>query len=254
MMTVHREPGPAGKRPFLRITALIAILVVVAGWRGYSAWPGRQAKTAANRSAAEDFAGFRKEKLELCVRDPLTGSSLIKNASFDLDGDGMDESYSLQEGKLRIETGSRTIWQSPDEWWVDDFLLGDADNDGIPDLNLLVWKAGSFGPHKPFWITAEDKSVKNHLFIFNLVHGAVKPVWQSSNLDRPNYGIALADIDKDSKNELIATEGDYADPEVRQVSVWRWNGWGFSRVSGDDFQNGVTEWGQVLKYKNIIAT
>jgi len=233
-MTGRREPGPAGSRPFLRITALVAILVVVAGCRGCSAWPGRPAGTAADRSAAEDFADFRKEKLELQVRDPRAGSNQIKNADFDLDGDGVDEIYSLQEGKLGIKTGLRTIWQSPDEWWVDDFLLGDADNDGIPDLNLLVWKAGSFGHHKPFWITEEDKSIKNHLFIFNLVHGAVKPVWQSSNLDRPNYGIDLEDIDGDGKNELVATEGDYADPGVRQVSVWRWNGWGFSRLSGDD--------------------
>jgi hypothetical protein len=41
--------------------------------------------------------------------------------------------------------------------------------------------------YKPCWITGDDPSVKNHLFIFKMVNGFFKPVWQSSNLDRPNY-------------------------------------------------------------------
>jgi len=39
--------------------------------------------------------------------------------------------------------------------------------------------------------------VKNHLFIFDLVNGAIKPVWQSSNLDCPNRSVELADLDGD---------------------------------------------------------
>jgi poly-gamma-glutamate synthesis protein (capsule biosynthesis protein) len=131
----------------------------------------------------------------------------------------------------KLAAASQIIWESPDEWWVPDFFLGDADNDSILELNLLVWKSGSFGPHKPFWITREDMSIKNHLFIFKLAGGAFKPVWQSSNLDRPNYQAALADLNGDGKNELIVTEGDYADPGVREVGVWQWNGWGFSKIS-----------------------
>ncbi len=114
---------------------------------------------------------------------------------------------------------------------MDDFFLGDSDNNSIPELNLLVWKAGSFGPHKPFWVTEEDYSVKNHLFIFKLVEGVIKPVWQSSNLDRPNYKAGLADLDGDGTNELVVMEGEYDDPGVREAGVWRWNGWGFSKIS-----------------------
>lgn len=165
------------------------------------------------------------------ARKPLLEARLVKNRRFDLDGDGTYEDYSLQNGELKIVKGSQIIWQSQDDWWVDDFFLGDADNDGVSELSLLVWKSGSFGPHKPFWITQEDMSIKNHLFIFKLAGGVIKPVWQSSNLDRPNYEAALADLDGDGKNELIVTEGDYADPKMREAGVWRWNGWGFSKVS-----------------------
>lgn len=166
------------------------------------------------------------------ARKPLLASRLDKEGHFDLDRDGSPEVYSLQGGKLQVSDGSRLIWQSRDDWWVDDFFLGDADNDSIPELNLLVWKSGSFGPHKPFWITEEDLSVKNHLFIFKLVEGAFKPVWQSSNLDRPNYKTELVDLDGDRTNELVVVEGDYNDLAVQKTCIWRWNGWGFSMVSG----------------------
>lgn len=165
------------------------------------------------------------------ARKPPPASRLHKERHYDLDRDGMSEFYSLQDGKLKVTDSSRLIWQSQDDWWVDDFFLGDSDNNGISELNLLVWKAGSFGPHRPFWVTEEDLSVKNHLFIFKLVEGVIKPVWQSSNLDRPNYKAGLADLDGDGTNELVVVEGDYDDPGVREAGIWRWNGWGFSKIS-----------------------
>lgn len=169
-----------------------------------------------------------------CVFYPqglIPDSRLIKKRSFDLNQDGISEDYSLQDGRLEVTSDWQTIWQSPDNWWVDDFFLGDANNDGIPELNLLVWKSGSFGPHKPFWVTQNDNSVKNHLFIFKLTGSSFKPVWQSSNLDRPNYETILEDLDGDGDNELIVTEGDYTNPGEREVGIWKWNGWGFSKIS-----------------------
>lgn len=175
---------------------------------------------------------FKESKRHIFyARTPPLASRLNKERHYDLDRDGNLEVYSLQDGKLKVADSSRLIWQSQDDWWVDDFFLGDADNDGIPELNLMVWKSGSFGPHKPFWITEEDLSVKNHLFIFKLVDGTFKPVWQSSNLDRPNYEADLVDLDGDGANELVVVEGDYNDPGMREAAVWRWNGWGFSKIS-----------------------
>ncbi len=174
---------------------------------------------------------FREDKrYTFYALKPLPESRLEKFRHFDMDQDGPYEDYSLQDGKLKVTTGSQTIWQSQDDWWVSDFFLGDSNNDSILELNLLVWKSGSFGPHKPFWITREDMSIKNHLFIFKLAGDTFKPVWQSSNLDRPNYEASLADLDGDGKNELIVTEGDYTDPREREAGIWKWNGWGFSKI------------------------
>ena len=223
--------------------------------------------TAESAQATDDFAAFKNKMLALPARqesvarmamssimplvainnqlqsdkdnllvpingDPGAGIKFkrIKTQYGDLNKDGMVEKYSLQDGQLVISIAGVTIWESPENWWVDSFVLGDANNDGTSDLNLSVWKVGSFGPCKPFWVQEEDLSIKNHLFIFNLVGNTVKPLWQSSNLDRPNYEICLGDMDGDGKNELVTLEGDYADRQHRQIGVWQWNRWGFSRL------------------------
>ncbi len=168
------------------------------------------------------------KRYALNIPEPLPEYRLEKELRFDIDNNGLAEKYTLQDGVLTVESGTKTIWQSSDDWWVDDFFIGDADNDGISNLNLLVWKAGSFGSRRPFWITREDKSIKSHLFIFKPALDSFKPVWHSSNLDRPNYGSVLEDINGDGKNELVVSEGNYAVPGERRVTVWQWNGWGFS--------------------------
>ena len=138
----------------------------------------------------------------------------------------------MRDGRVTVTTAKGVIWQTQEAWWVDDFFLSDANNDGYSDLSLLIWKSGSFGLQRPFWITSEDKSIKNHLFVFKLKNGTFKPVWQSSNLDHPVLAADITDLDGDSKQELVVVEGSYTDPTVRQVTVWRWKGWGFYFVSG----------------------
>lgn len=193
--------------------------------------PGEKEPGAAN--ARELYFDLDNRHYVLSIPNPLPEYRLVKTMCTDIDKDGLAENYSLKNGVITVHTGSTKTWQSPDEWWVDDFIIGDANNDGISDLNLLVWKVGSFGPRRPFWITGEDISIKNHLFIFDLTGDNFKPVWQSSNLDRPNYGSVLYDINGDGKNELVVSEGEYTVSGKRRVSVWQWNGWGFSMVSTD---------------------
>ncbi|MCG8400050.1 MAG: CapA family protein [Firmicutes bacterium] len=178
----------------------------------------------------EKLAYVKSKRYVFHVPENSFDFRLVKSRHLDLDRNGVPEHYTLRDGGLEVRAGSRILWRSPDRWWVDDFFLGDANNDGMPELNLLVWREGSFGPSKPFWVTEEDTRVGNHLFLFQLADGAFKPVWQSSRLDRPNYGAHLRDLDGDGENELVATEGCYTDPGKRQVTVWKWNGWGFTRA------------------------
>lgn len=181
--------------------------------------------------AAGDINLFQYDEDENPGQKRLPEYRLVQELHFDLDGDGTAEKYILRDGTLTIELDSRIIWQTPRDWWVDYFFFGDANNNGAPELNLLVWKAGSFGPQKPFWVEEDDPGVKNHFFIFKLEEDSIKPVWQSSNLDRPNYRAALIDLNGDGENELVALEGCYNDPNKRKITLWKWNGWGFSRFN-----------------------
>ncbi|MDD3006139.1 MAG: hypothetical protein PHX30_00955 [Candidatus Pacebacteria bacterium] len=174
---------------------------------------------------------FEKTDFGLTNENPdLSRDRLSKTQSADLDSDGINEEYILQGGKLTIRGNAETIWQSADDWWVEDFAIADSTNDGVADINLSVWKSGSFGKFKPIWVKNNDPSVKNHFFIFNWEDGKIKPVWQSSNLDAPNCQILIDDINDDGENEIIVLEGDYADvPDCsgKYIAVWKWGEWGF---------------------------
>ncbi|NLC11995.1 MAG: hypothetical protein GX767_07070 [Firmicutes bacterium] len=240
------------------LRTVLAFMLLAAGLFAYHLPPSSWQRHAGSSECIDehfgDFLSFREARLKLpesyepfCL--PLTETAmltrcyqeqfpagkalpayrLVLSREFDLDGDGVPENYKLRNGKITAQIGSQIIWQSPPDWWVDYFFLGDANNDGLSELNLLLWKEGSFGPHRPFWVEEDDSSIKNHLFIFKLKEGKIKPVWQSSNLDHPNYWAALTDFNGDGEKELLVLEGSYIDPRQRKVTLWKWNGWGFSR-------------------------
>lgn len=173
---------------------------------------------------------YEKSDLDPTGAPILSKDNFQKNEHADSDGDGISEKYDLGDGRLTVWEDSRVLWQSDENWWVEDFFLADSDNDGKMNLNLSVWKSGDFGKYKPFWVKENNPSVKNHFFVFILSNNNMKPVWQSSNLSAPNCRIMFSDLDGDGKNDLIALEGDYAqspDCKGEYISVWKWNEWGF---------------------------
>lgn len=158
-------------------------------------------------------------------------------ATGDLDGDGITEEYSLAENILTVTSGGQTIWQSPRDYSVDSFALGDIDNDGKANLVISLWKEGSFGEMRPFWHSNEDTEYKNHLFVYEMQDNALTQVWCSSNLDHPIQSFEIKDVNGDSRNELVTKEGEYreicdgryvSDPESKtKTTVWEWEEWGF---------------------------
>ncbi|MDD3199682.1 MAG: hypothetical protein PHN73_05165 [Eubacteriales bacterium] len=156
----------------------------------------------------------------------------------DLDGDGIIEEYCLSEKTLTVRKDDQDLWKTPAEWQLGTFSLGDVNNDGKAELIFSLWKKGSFGKIRPFWHTGKDDSYKNHLFVYKLEKDMFKPVWCSSDLDRPILSIDILDINGDGQNELVVDEGQYRkaagpqysiDPDgLVQTYVWKWNEWGFS--------------------------
>lgn len=210
-------------------------------------------QTSSKKSQAFCWNGenktFEKVNSDVVEGNPVFSlDKFSKTQSADLDGNAIEEKYDLQDGKLTVMENEKVIWQSADDWWVEDFVLADSTNDGIVDINLSLWKSGSFGRSKPFWIKQDDPSIKNHLFIFDWKDGKMQSVWQSSNLDAPNCQILVDDMNNDGQNELIVVEGDYADApdcQGKYMAVWKWGEWGF----GNEWRSeeGEFEWLGITK-------
>lgn len=148
----------------------------------------------------------------------------------DLDGDGEVEKIILSEGKIQVFKNDEIIWQSDPAWQVDNLILADLNCDGKTEINMSLWKKGSYGDDLPFWLEKNTEERGSHLFIYGWRKGKIRPFWCSSTLETPIKEMAAGDIDGDGKLELAILEGDYDNPKndwAERLAVWSWNGWGF---------------------------
>lgn len=179
----------------------------------------------------EKISDYNKEINDI---KPTTLENHIKSTGaeeMNLNFNSVPEIYKLDEGVLTISENEKLIWQSPDDWWIDSFVLADADNDGEMNINLSLWKMGSFGSSKPFWLEENDMSIKNHFFVLRHADNRVLQVWSSSNLTNPNCEFIIKDLNNDGQNDLVVIEGEYLEDLQcigKYIAVWSWNGWGFS--------------------------
>jgi len=141
----------------------------------------------------------------------------------------------LEEGSLTVVHQGQQVWRSDPSWDVRQFLLADVNNDGQREVAFVLWKPYRLEPailyetfHFPsLW---EEDSLRNHLFVYGWRDGTWQELWCSSPVEYPIIQIYVADTDGDVSNELVILEGNYTAPDdgARQVSVWRWHGWGFT--------------------------
>lgn len=158
--------------------------------------------------------------------------------NYDLDLDQQPEHYVLEKQRLIIYEADQELWRSPGDWQVTLFNIADVTHDDRADLLLVVWKRGSFGQARPFWVTGQDNEFTCHLYIYNLASQRLKPIWMSSALDPPIKGMRIRDTDGDRRNELLITE-DYSwhqwfslpgKSPGSEVTTWQWQDWGFYRL------------------------
>lgn len=159
--------------------------------------------------------------------------------SCDIDNNGMREDYVLKNYRLQAVEGNHLIWHSPVDWQVKQVKLADADNDGRIELVMIVWKKGSFGNSRPWWVKKQDdQQLSCHLFMYRIAAGRMKAVWCSSALEYPIKQIDILDVNGDRLNELKVQEIPGYGPFNRlrlwisgsHKSQWTWNGWGFERI------------------------
>lgn len=115
-----------------------------------------------------------------------------------------------------------TLWVTPDSLKVQEALCSDIDNDGLEELILLCWKKGRYGTDRPFWVTQDETTWSQHIFLYEFSDGAIRPKWGSSYIGQEVSHMSVI-LRQDMRNHLLLAAPD------RTVSSWLWDSWGFTR-------------------------
>ena len=172
-----------------------------------------------------------------------TGSISIKPvATADFNRDGSPESLHLADGRLTILSDGQSVWQSPAAWKVVQAGITDLNHDGTPEVTLLVWR-----PFRPWpvdqWLPYGGRIAGFHdaegyscqIILIGWRGSEYGELWAGSPLAEPVSSFAVADLNDDKFQELVTLEGSYTDSRTapaRALKVWKWNGFGFTVVSG----------------------
>lgn len=162
-------------------------------------------------------------------------------SSADLDVDGQSETLSLIDGRLLINNPGGKRWESPTTWSVEETFITDLNRDGWLEAVLLVrrpfapWPVDRYLPH-PGRIAGfhDSRGQSSHLILIGGRAGAFREVWAGSALAEPVLTAAAADLDGDGRQELVTLDGLYNDPPgaaSRSLSIWEWNGFGFTLLA-----------------------
>ncbi|MEZ7820688.1 MAG: hypothetical protein QMB51_00090 [Patescibacteria group bacterium] len=152
-----------------------------------------------------------------------------KDIFFDLDNDKIKEEIKIKNHIAFVLKNKKIIWESDNNYIVDDFIVGDLNNDGNIKVAFSVWKHGNYGDDLPFWIKENDNFFGNHLFVYQLIDNNLKMTWGSSTLDRPIINFKIKNKNKND-TKLIILEGDY-NTNKKYLSIWHWNEWLFYKDS-----------------------
>lgn len=138
------------------------------------------------------------------------------------------QSRAWTDGEITVELKSRsvtvlkdgvTLWQSDPSVPVQDVLWGDIDHDEEPELMLLCWKRGRYGESRPFWVTEDDRTWSQHIYLYDWTGETVKPIWMASDLGREVITWSFTEEDR-----LVVTD------RQGNVTAWDWLSWGLRQI------------------------
>lgn len=136
--------------------------------------------------------------------------------SCDLGDDGTEETVLLKNRRVHISRGEESLYSTPLLWRVSDVFTEDLDRDGNTEFIMIVWKHGSYGNHKPFWVERDTPAFSQHIFVFTMREAEVRSVWMSSDI---GSNAERAEFDEDGHLRLWYTDG--------YERIWAWEDWGF---------------------------
>ena len=132
----------------------------------------------------------------------------------------------LSRKQVRLfDSEGNNFWTSGKELKVQDAFISDIDRDGKQDLILLLWKRGRFGNERPFWVTGDEISYSQHIFIYSISDDKeVTHKWFASDIGRLVTRMKFVD----RENTIILTE-DRKD----QNTLWVWSSFGLKNIENE---------------------
>jgi hypothetical protein len=210
------------RRPHL-VPALLLLILTLCCTAGCKKSPSRIAFLPAG------------EGYERVVLDPAPVIPSPVPLKADLDADGLPEAVIWEGERVWVDRDGQVVWQTEPEWRVVDVVCGDVEDDLRQELLLALWKDDPNG------------NLRSHPHIAGHRHGRYDLLWGGSAAFSPIHELDLGDVDGDGRTELVVLEGDagasyeeVAGQPAHFVTVWRWNGWGFTlfwRSERGDYRN-----------------
>lgn len=154
--------------------------------------------------------------------------------------------FELVDGKAVFfrcdESSAGSKWKSPDSWTVVEIVSGDLNRDGSADFGLLVWRPFEAWPIDTFLPSGgriaehhNQDGMSCHFILIGWDGTRYRELWAGSALAQPLSHLRTSDVDEDGYQELIGIEGKYDAGETGDLTVWKWQGFGFSlseRIAG----------------------
>ncbi|MCR5795392.1 MAG: hypothetical protein K6G61_08660 [Solobacterium sp.] len=134
--------------------------------------------------------------------------------TLDVEAEGEVHHLEIRDRKVMLD-GEQPF---DDDWTCSQMILTDLDQDEEPDILFLMWNHQDYGDHHPFWVEKDTETLNEHVYIYNLRGGYMRPKWMSSMID--------------PKIKHISTDRDIIyviDPEDEE-SVWQWKNYGIERI------------------------
>ena len=139
---------------------------------------------------------------------------------------GYDYSLVIQGKKcgLYSSNGDR-LWTSDDAYRIQDGFLTDLDGNGDLEMVLLVWKRGTYGKARPFWVKDNDNAYSQHIFIYDISDGGkVSQKWFASDI-----GILVSRMKLMDKNPSIILAQD----RDGNNTLWSWESFGLKNIENE---------------------
>lgn len=114
------------------------------------------------------------------------------------------------------------LWQTNDNFRIQQMLWCDIDRDSKNELVLLSWKIGRFGKARPFWEHEEQTEWSQHIYIYDWDAKACRmdPIWMASDI-----GVDAMELSYDASNQYL-----FIQEKDGSSSVWGWLSWGLGKI------------------------